>query len=769
MTSANVQAAPDSGSSGAGLGTGDDRAAAGGQAASLPVSDQYAGEDLFRIAFENHPDAVALIGPGNCLIAANSAFRTIMGTASLADLSLPGTPLQTAPDPELPPPVRRISLMGRHFDLAISELDGGRQLLRLADATERVAQEAVSARLRQAFDLVEETVAIYDVEDRLAFANAAWRERFMPFIGHVELGIRFTDLIGRLADSGYYHKEMGSPEEVSARRVAGHRVGPMTHDIHSRDDRWVRTKELPLNDGGTAMLSTDVTILRRRAEEMVERESRYRLMAENTTDLILRHDLEGRIRYATPAAYSLIGVSSEDLLGRVATRWIHPEDQPRAIAGFDAMTTGSASVTYRFKRGDGEYIWVETQGRGLMDDDGEVREVVTVTRDVTPRIAAETALRESERRLRALVESSTDMVMILDRRGRVQYASPAIETVLGYPLAEIEGVSLLTIIDPTDKARVTRAFLRLLADPEGKLRITFRCRSHSGEWRWTEATGANCLDDSAIGGVVLNAYDVTDRVRQSQLLELAKEEAEIASRAKSDFLAHMSHELRTPLNAIIGFSEILKQEMFGPVGSERYVDYAQDIYRSGVHLLDIINDILDLTKIEAGKVEVREELVELPRVIANCMRLVRDRAIEGKLELVDELPEMPPRLFADERKLKQILINLLSNAVKFTPAGGRITVQGSVEQDGGIRIAVRDTGIGMSRHEVPRALEPFRQVESRMTRRYEGTGLGLPLTKALVELHGGRLEIITGRGRGTSVSAVFPPSRTRPGRDEDES
>ena len=253
--------------------------------------------------------------------------------------------------------------------------------------------------------------------------------------------------------------------------------------------------------------------------------------------------------------------------------------------------------------------------------------------------------------------------------------------------------------------------------------------------------------------------DITQVKEASIAMSIAKQEAEIASRAKSDFLANVSHELRTPLNAVIGFSEMISKETFGPVGDIHYREYAKDIHDSGCHLLSLINDILDVSKIEAGKFELHEEPVALANVVASAMRFVKERAKFGRLTLVDETPEDLPKVRADERSLKQVLLNLLTNAVKFTPPGGTVTVRAGEDSEGNLWFAVVDTGIGIAEADLPRALEPFGQVESHLSRRYEGTGLGLPLSKRLVEMHHGRFEIESEVSVGTTVTVTLPADR----------
>ena len=251
------------------------------------------------------------------------------------------------------------------------------------------------------------------------------------------------------------------------------------------------------------------------------------------------------------------------------------------------------------------------------------------------------------------------------------------------------------------------------------------------------------------------AADVTERREALEALRLAKEEAELANRAKSDFLANMSHELRTPLNAVIGFAEMMIGEIFGPHGSPKYNEYVTDIKLSADHLLKIIDDILDISKIETGHLDVEMQVLAVDEIIASCLSLIRHRARQSDVRLISEV-QPGLTLFADPRLLQQILLNLLTNAVKFTPRGGSVTISAGQGPDGAPRIAVSDTGIGIAAADIDRVLEPFVRLESAFCANVEGTGLGLPLVKSLVELHGGSLEIESRPDTGTTVSVLFP-------------
>lgn len=267
--------------------------------------------------------------------------------------------------------------------------------------------------------------------------------------------------------------------------------------------------------------------------------------------------------------------------------------------------------------------------------------------------------------------------------------------------------------------------------------------------------------------------------REQQLLRTndelygAKVRAEDASRAKSEFLANVSHELRTPLNAIIGFSSIIMNQLFGKIGSEKYQEYAKDINESGIHLLDIINDILDLSKAEAGKLSLSFEEVNIPRAIRKCVTLLSERAKDHQIRIAMDIPENIPTLYADNVRFIQIVLNILSNAVKFTNPGGQVSVSvkthGSVASVSGFTVSISDTGIGMTPEEVELAFQSFGQIDSGLNRKYEGTGLGLPLTRKLIELHHGEIAIESERGKGTTVRLYFPAEQpTRPPLTEDQ-
>jgi PAS domain S-box-containing protein len=378
--------------------------------------------------------------------------------------------------------------------------------------------------------------------------------------------------------------------------------------------------------------------------------------------------------------------------------------------------------------------------------------------DITERKKAEDELRSSQERFKHIFNGASDAIFVVDpSHERIIDANTVAHTMLEYSRKELLELSMVDV-HPYEMRALKKFAEEVFQHGEGRT-DQLSCRSKSGEHIPVEMA-ATRVEMQGQACMLVVARDITERKRAEEIMLAAKEQAELATRAKTEFLANMSHELRTPLNAIIGFSEIMTTGLLGPIGSDKYREYAHDIQSSGLHLLELINDILDLSKIEADKAELHEEIVDVARIITACSVLVKDRASTANVNLEEQIAEGLPTLRADERKLKQIVLNLLSNAVKFTEAGGFVTVRATLATDRRLVIEVRDTGIGIAPEDIAAAMTPFGQLDGRLSRKYEGTGLGLPLTKSLVELHGGILEIESEMGKGTVAKVLFPAERT---------
>ena len=381
-------------------------------------------------------------------------------------------------------------------------------------------------------------------------------------------------------------------------------------------------------------------------------------------------------------------------------------------------------------------------------------------RELRRRDRAERTASENERRYRLLAEQSFDMIVRFDPRTQQRtYVSPACRRLYGYAPEEAMALPAERIIHPDDLPGVVAALARLQDNVE-QPPIRYRGRRKDGTYIWVEASLMRSQNpDTGAEEIVSIVRDVGQRIRYEAALRQAKDEADSANRSKSQFIATMSHELRTPLNSIIGFTEIMQHEVMGPIGNETYKSYIADIHASGAHLLQLINDILDLTKAEAGMLELNEEVIGLDEVIRAVVRISRASLEKANLTVdIDLQPGLPP-LRADERKVRQVLFNLLGNAVKFTPAGGAITIHASFDRQAGMRLTVADTGIGIAPENLQRVMEPFVQIDSSISRNHPGTGLGLPAVKALVEAHGGTLELTSAIGAGTKATVIFPPER----------
>jgi len=375
---------------------------------------------------------------------------------------------------------------------------------------------------------------------------------------------------------------------------------------------------------------------------------------------------------------------------------------------------------------------------------------------------SEGAVRAGEERYRLLAEHANDMITRHDDKGRVVFASLAAQQLLGEPVQKVLGDGLFERVHVADRPAYLTALSRCQTNNEA-IAVEFRVRragtGETARYAWVEmrcrpmppADGAR-RDRS---GIVAVTRDITEHKAQEAALLKARDEAESASRAKTQFLASMSHELRTPLNAIIGFSEILNRELFGALGEARYRDYSRLIYESGEHLLNVVNDILDMSKIEAGKFKIVKEPFDVASLVNSCCDIMRHTAEQRSLSLMVDVTPGIPELAADKRACKQMLLNVISNAIKFTESGGWVRVSARV-QEGNVVFEVSDNGIGIADQDLQRLGSPFVQANSSYDRSHEGAGLGLSVVKGLARLHDGSLELTSTLGQGTTATIALP-------------
>lgn len=479
-----------------------------------------------------------------------------------------------------------------------------------------------------------------------------------------------------------------------------------------------------------------------------------RLLFEAAPLAIFLHDRRGRILAVNRQACSHLGYDRETLLS-LAVSDIDPDFGVERLVELADLLAGGEPMVFesRHRCADGTIVPVEVHICGFQSD-GDLM-LLSYVHDVSVRKQAEEALRQEHDFISAVLDTAGALILVLEENGRVLSFNRACERATGFRAAEIVGRPLWERLIPPEQIDAVRQVFESGASQAPVHEFENEWMTRAGEqrtiaWRnsWLPVIG------SRIYGIGIG-IDVTEQRRAETALKEAKIAAENANRAKSEFLATVSHELRTPLNAILGFSEIIRDQAFGPDAVDRYADYAADIHASGLHLLDVVNDILDLSKVEAGKRQLDCESCRVDQLFAEAVRLLHDRAAARGLTLSTEIVGDAVEIRADRRSMRQVLFNLLSNAVKFTPSGGMVRLRAR-RDSGRIEIAVSDTGIGIAAKDLTRIRMPFEQVRRRVDTTHEGTGLGLPLVDELVRLHGGEVIIESTPRIGTTVRVLLP-------------
>jgi len=615
----------------------------------------------------------------------------------------------------------------------------------------RAAAEAV---LKDAIETIPDGFVVYDPAGGLIVCNKRFRDFYGYSEDEVSPGVTRAELGILDGQRGVTIDGVGGDEFRKRRR--DFRVEPVgEQELRLADGRYVLTRERVTADGGLVSVQTDVTELKAVQAALLESEKHLREALQNVSDAFVYFDGDGRLILCNDKYRHLFGYRHDEVLPGITRQELGDIDEARGLVGepgkaseFRTMrraqlTEGNEEMT--FAMADGR--WILSRAR-QMDGGG----VVSILTDITDLKNAQARLQESEQLLRDAIESldegfvyfdADDQLVIANTRYKQMYPSQKdIE-----PGMTFEQVVLLSIAAgevPSARGKESEWMAQRLVQHRQQLGVN---EQHLADGRWVKISERR----TSGGGSVGIRTDIT-ALKDSQMT------AEAANRAKTEFLAHMSHELRTPLNSIIGFSEVLRDQILGKL-SKRYRDYADHIHGSGVHLLTLINDILDISKVEVGEMQPVEEDVPMADVVADCISMMHPRAADKGLRLSTDVSVGLPILRADPRHMKQVLINLISNAIKFTARGGVITVTGEYETGGDLRISVVDNGIGIPTADQTRLFEPFSRIENPEGLSQDGTGLGLYLVKSITELNKGRVSLASALGEGTTVTLVFPADR----------
>ncbi len=600
-------------------------------------------------------------------------------------------------------------------------------------------------------------------------------------------------LVGRSLDEilGHDAHALFAPAEAE-RIIADDRRVLADADVQTQErqvtvhgvTRTFRTTRGPVRDAEGAVvglygIARDVTDQRQVEQALRRSEEQFHLIMDNLADLVAVLDLDGRRLYNSPSYQQILG-DPHGLQGSDSFEEIHPDDRARVEQAFrDTVRTGVGQrLEYRLIGHDGRIRCIESQGSVIRDGDGQVAQVVVVSRDVTARRQADERLEASERKYRELVENANSIILHWARDGHIIFLNEYGQRFFGYRQDEIAGQHVVGTIVPeteTGGRDLSRLLEAISADPAAFEQNVNENQKRSGERVWIAWTNKLVYDERGQVSEILSiGSDITARRQAEQALRaahaslelrvaqrtaelaVARDRAEAADRIKSAFLASMSHELRTPLNSIIGFTGLLLQGLAGPLNDEQ-AKQLRMVKGSGQHLLALINDVLDISKIEAGQIDIACEPFDLPECIHKAVHTVLPLADQKGLALAVEVAPDLGAVSSDRRRVEQVLLNLLSNAVKFTEHG-QVTLTAGVEPGppAQVTVAVADTGLGIAEADLGQLFQPFRQLDTGLTRQHEGTGLGLAICKRLVDRLGGTIAVASTPGQGSTFTFTLP-------------
>ncbi|NQV56129.1 MAG: PAS domain S-box protein, partial [Rhodospirillales bacterium] len=654
-------------------------------------------------------------------------------------------------------------VLARHKDgsivpvhLAVSEISvPGRRLYTgiLRDLSGVKAAYAALEQYAEVLEKVDVGIVVWSSDKRLILCNGTFRAQLGELGATLKSGDNYEDYTRALAERRKAHGVLDCDVDTWIENRLCELEGnlPPT-DFKIIDGRWLKIVRQKLADGGTISIHIDITETKKIEAGLLESEERARAFLNATSDAAALATVTGEIVDLNQAMAGRFGKNREDIIGMNMADIGVPGDVlgGRLDIRRRVVTTGKAAKMIEQREG----LWLENTYYPVFGEGNEVKYIAVFSRDITIE-ANQKQLEQSRLRLLDSINKLPIGFILWDAEDKFVMCNDNFQNLYGPSGRFLEtGVhisdyfyaiansGLIGNLDGSTENWVKYALLRHNQETSSR-------EMKQNDGRWTRIHKQRLADKS----VIAFHFDITE-LKRSQL------EAELANSVKSDFLANMSHELRTPLNAVIGYSDALMNEIFGPLANDKQLDYVESIHGSGHHLLSLIEDVLDVSAIEAGKLELHSEEFGLDDILDAVTNMISIRAKDGNVSIVNSCERSLPKMYADQRRVKQILVNLLSNAVKFTPPGGNVTLSGKVSENGELAIAIADTGIGMSRSDIDLAMETFGRVKSKNRElEAEGTGLGLPMVKGLIEMHGGRLEIDSELGVGTTARIVFPRDR----------
>jgi signal transduction histidine kinase len=739
---------------------------------------------LLRDTLDRLPAGIVLYDAGRRLIWANRSYAGMSGVDPA--VMQPGTPIEDIVrafaragvygpgDPEVHVAAalaidrtqsarrtRRLS-NGRSIDIRYEPLPDGGHVACALDVTPLIEAETEAKNRARELDLVlsrlRSGICVYDAAHRLRLSNHRYEELLgLPFDA-LTPGMPLSAVLALLRDRGEF---AGMDSEAYIAEVMGRDRARPNHTRRTRPDGTVLDiASDPLPDGGFMVTASDITALTRAEDEARGRATMLDAILANLPHGVAVYDRAHTVTMFNPAYAAImdgaplaVGDTIVEVIRRRAAAGEYGNGDVEAIIARELSRDISLPQRRRRVRPNGTAVDVRT---APLPDGGHV----SVVTDITPVVEAEAEAMRRAAMLDTMLEHIRHGICMFDRDRHVISANRmAAQLLLHPPDFLVPGRSQEELV----AALADRGELGEGDEAAARARdLLGRDRSISTIHRRTRRDGHVLevrSDPTPDGGFVVTYTDVTEHTQAEAGLRAAKEQAEAASRAKSQFLATMSHELRTPLNAIIGFSDALMHDP-GRAGMAKIAEYAASINEAGRHLLALINDILDVARIEAGRIDLAEDRVDLARLAESCRRLMEPTARTTGATLTLAMPPDLPPVRGDERRLRQVLLNLVSNAVKFSGAAGHVRIGAAMSEEGTLRFAVSDNGIGISREELERVFQPFTQLDSSLSRRFQGSGLGLYLSRALVVAHGGTLHLESpGPSQGTTAVMTLPPTR----------